>query len=100
VEAAATAAEAANTTVAARTTVRRPKRSARGPAMNIDAVAASVCEPTSHPSWNSLRSKVVVTKFTAPVNSDPSKPMRKPDSAMIRMIPTPRCPSPGFMKPW
>src|SRR5689334_18332264 len=81
-------AEAANTMAAARSTVRRPMRSAIGPARKMDSVALRVCEDTVHPSCRSLSANLPFTKTTAPVNSEPSKPIRKPLSAMISIVPS------------
>src|SRR3954465_9807611 len=70
-----------------RSTVRRPTRSASGPARKMAIVALNVCEDTVQPSCKSLSANCALTNSTAPVNSDPSKPMRKPLSAMIRIVP-------------
>ena len=85
-ESAASSADTANTHVASRSTVRRPKRSASGPEMKMDTVEATAIDVTAQPSSNSFNANSVSMKPTAPVNSEPSKPMRKPLSATIRMV--------------
>src|SRR5690349_21700554 len=62
-------------------------RSASGPARKMASVALSVCEDTVQPSCRSVRPNVCFTNTTAPVNSEPSKPRRKPLSAMISIVP-------------
>jgi hypothetical protein len=94
--AAATAADTANTIAAARKTVRRPKRSASGPATTIASVAVSVCDVTAHPISKLESANFDSMKITAPVNSDPSKPTRKPESATISIVLIARG---GFMEP-
>ena len=89
-ESAASRADAANTHVARRSTVRLPKRSASGPETKIDTVEATAIEVTAQPSSNLFNENSVSMKPTAPVNNDPSNPMRKPLSATIRMVPIAR----------
>ena len=76
--------------VASRSTVRRPNRSASGPEMKMDTVEATAIEVTAQPSSNAFKPNSASMKPTAPVNSEPSKPMRKPLSATIRMVPIAR----------
>src|SRR6188768_987299 len=77
-DSAASSAEAANMQVARRSRVRRPKRSASGPEMKMDTVEATAIDVTAQPTSKELRENSVSMKPTAPVNREPSKPMRKP----------------------
>ena len=89
-DSAASSAETANTQVARRSTVRRPKRSASGPEMKMDTVDATAIDVTAQPSSKEFKANSASMKPTAPVNSEPSKPMRKPLSATIRIVPIAR----------